>query len=140
MSKASPSNLCKVEAGVEALPCPVRDVLDHVGTKWTALILLTLLTAAARFNQLQRAVPDISKRMLTQTLRDLERDGLVLRTVFATKPPTVEYKLSMLGQSLMAPLCALVDWADEHHQAIRRARSSYDHQTSGGGAEVASLV
>ncbi|RST50414.1 transcriptional regulator [Variovorax sp. MHTC-1] len=100
--------------------------MDHVGTKWTALLLLTLYAGTQRFNQLHRAVPDISKRMLTQTLRDLERDGLVRRTVLPTKPPSVEYDLTVLGQSIMEPLRGLVDWAARHHAEIVMARRVFD--------------
>ena len=127
MSKAASGNLVDDPlAGPDLTRCPVRDVLDHIGNKWNALILLTLQQSPTRFNQLQRAVPDISKRMLTQALRDLERDGMVLRHVFATKPPTVEYRLSPMGESLMTPLGQLVGWADRHHPAIRAARRLYD--------------
>jgi len=106
--------------------CPVRGVLDHLGDKWTTLIVIALTDQPRRFNQLQRAVPDISKRMLTQTLRNLERDGLVLRRVFPTKPPSVEYSLAPLGQSLLDPLAALVSWAERAHGDIKEARSKFD--------------
>ncbi|HBK45210.1 MAG TPA: transcriptional regulator [Xanthomonadaceae bacterium] len=106
--------------------CPVRDVLDHVAAKWTTLILIALGEGPLRFGQLHRALPDISKRMLTQSLRDLERDGLLTRHVFPTKPPSVEYRLSPLGVSMLAPLGALVDWAARAHPAIQQARQAYD--------------
>ncbi|MCO6051640.1 helix-turn-helix transcriptional regulator [Mesorhizobium sp. RP14(2022)] len=106
--------------------CPVREILDQIGDKWTTLILLTLAAQPQRFSQLMRAVPDISKRMLTQTLRNLERDGMVERTVFPTKPPSVEYALSPLGRSVLVPLGALVAWADSHHAAIKAARREFD--------------
>ncbi len=80
--------------------CPVRDVLDRIGDKWSILMIMTLATRPRRFSELHRAIRDISKRMLTQTLRDLERDGLITRHVFPTKPPSVEYRLAPLGQSL----------------------------------------
>jgi len=79
-------------------PCPVRDVLDKIGDKWSMLLVMTLASGPKRFNQLHREVPDISQKMLTQTLRDLQRDGLVARQVFDTKPPSVEYRLTPLGQ------------------------------------------
>lgn len=79
-----------------------------------------------RFSVFQRAIPDISKRMLTQTLHDLERDGLITRHVFATKSPSVEYRLSGLGASGLASLTALVEWATDNHAAIREARARYD--------------
>ncbi|GLU31238.1 helix-turn-helix domain-containing protein [Trinickia caryophylli] len=107
-------------------PCPVRDVLDRVGSKWSPLLLLCLTERSQRFNALRQAVPEISKRMLTQTLRSLERDGLVTRHVFATKPPSVEYRLSPLGRSFLSPLGALIEWAGEHHTEIRVARQQFD--------------
>lgn len=112
--------------GYDCGDCPVRDVLDQIGDKWTTLVLMTLQTGPHRFNELQRSVPDISKRMLTQSLRNLERDGLVSRHVFPTKPPSVEYRLSALGESLLAPLGILVEWAERHHRQIRQARTDYD--------------
>ncbi|VXC73293.1 Transcriptional regulator [Pseudomonas sp. 8Z] len=106
--------------------CPVRDVLDHLGSKWTTLILLALTQRALRFSEVHRAVPDISKRMLTQTLRELERDGLIERCVYATKPPSVEYSMSAVGESLMVPLAKLLDWAHDTHPSIIDARQRYD--------------
>lgn len=111
------------EGGQPNEACPVRGVLDRIGDKWSVLIVLTLAGAPHRFGALRRAVPDISQRMLTQTLRDLERDGLLSRTVFPTKPPSVEYALTSLGESLLVPLQALVRWADEHHAEILAARA-----------------
>ena len=106
--------------------CPVRDVLDRIGDKWSMLILSTLARGPHRFSAVQRAIPDISKRMLTQTVRDLERDGLIARAVFPTKPPSVEYRLTSLGETLLEPLAVLVRWADRSHAAIRNARSTFD--------------
>ncbi|MBV7410219.1 helix-turn-helix domain-containing protein [Maritimibacter sp. DP1N21-5] len=106
--------------------CPVRMVLDHVAAKWTLLVLLELQAKPMRFNALGRALPDISKRMLTQTLRDLERNGIVTREVFDTKPPSVEYALTGMGRSLMGPLLGLVDWAEQHMDPIRDAQMVYD--------------
>lgn len=106
--------------------CPVRDVLDRIGDKWTTLVLMALAGGPLRFSALGRAVPDISKRMLTQTLRDLERDGFVTRHVFPTKPPSVEYRMAELGRSMLTPLAALVGWAEAHHAAIRAARGRFD--------------
>lgn len=105
--------------------CPVRDVLDHMGDKWSTLILITLGGRPHRFGELRRAVPDISQRMLTQSLRDLQRDGLISRRVFATTPPSVEYALTPLGSSLLVPLSTLIEWADHHHEAIRAARRAF---------------
>ena len=106
--------------------CPVRDVLDRIGDKWLTLVLVTLANGPHRFSAAQRAIPDISKRMLTQTLRDLERDGLIARTVFPTKPPSIEYRLTPLGETILEPLTVLVQWADRSHAAIRSARQAYD--------------
>lgn len=106
--------------------CPVRDVLDHIAAKWTTLILISLAVMPRRFSDVGRALPDISKRMLTQSLRDLERDGMITRHVFPTKPPSVEYRLSPLGQSMLEPLAGLVEWAESSHAAIRAARAQFD--------------
>lgn len=107
-------------------PCAVRDILDRIGDKWSTLIIITLAGGPCRFNALGRVIPDISKRMLAQTLRALERDGLIVREVFPTKPPGVEYRLSPLGQSLLEPLAALNAWADRHQAVIMANRHHYD--------------
>lgn len=117
--------------GVDASACPVRNVLDRIGDKWTTLLLVALAAKPCRFSQLHRNVPDISKRMLTQTLRDLQRDGLVTRHVFPTKPPRVEYRLSPLGQSALGPLAALIDWAEHSFAAIKAARAEFDAGDTG---------
>ncbi|MBN9052382.1 MAG: transcriptional regulator [Shinella sp. 65-6] len=106
--------------------CPVRDVLDSVGGKWTSLMILGLAEGPRRFSQLRRFIPDISQRMLTQTLRDLQRDGYLTRTVYPTQPPSVEYGLTPLGQSFLALLRSLVQWSTQNHAAIRAARAAYD--------------
>jgi DNA-binding HxlR family transcriptional regulator len=111
---------------VDAVHCPVRDVLDRIGDKWSILVVMTLATRPQRFSELHRAIRDISKRMLTQTLRDLERDGLLSRHVFPTKPPSVEYRLTPLGQSLLEPMASLVDWADRRYSDIHIARARFD--------------
>lgn len=117
-------------AGFDSTQCPVRDVLDRLGDKWSTLMIMTLAAGPHRFSQLQRAVPDISKRMLTQTLRDLERDGLIMRRVFPTKPPSVDYRLAPRGRSLLEPLEQLVTWADRHHAEIRQSRAQFDAATA----------
>lgn len=111
--------------------CPVRDVLDQLGDKWSTLLVITLADGPQRFSALRRAVPDISQRMLTQTLRDLERDGLITRQVYPTKPPSVDYRLSPLGRSLLEPLATLIAWAERHHADIRRARARFDDDAAG---------
>lgn len=110
----------------DANRCPVRSVLDRVGEKWATLVLLALASRHRRFNEFTRAIPDISKRMLTQTLRRLERDGLITRHVFPTKPPSVEYRLSTVGVSLLEPLAALIGWAERNQAAIERTRARFD--------------
>jgi DNA-binding HxlR family transcriptional regulator len=106
--------------------CPVRGVLDKLGDKWSMLIVLQLAGGPLRFSQLRRQVPDISQKMLTQTLRELQRDGMVAREVFPTVPPAVEYRLTPLGESLLEPFGHLVAWANRNHDTIRAARSSFD--------------
>jgi DNA-binding HxlR family transcriptional regulator len=106
--------------------CPVRDVLDRVGGKWTILTVLALAAGPSRFGEISRSMPDISKKMLTQTLRSLEREGLVARCVFPTNPPSVEYRLTSLGQSLLDPVSIFIGWAERHHAAIKEARSQFD--------------
>lgn len=106
--------------------CPVRGVLDRISDKWSMLLVMTLADAPKRFNQLRREVPDISQKMLTQTLRDLQRDGLVARQVFDTKPPAVEYRLTPLGMSIIVPLGYLIQWANENHPQIDTARVDFD--------------
>ena len=102
--------------------CPVRDVLDRVGDKWSSLLIFTLAERTHRFGELRRAIPDISQRMLTQTLRELQEDGLVTRTVLPTTPPSTEYALTDLGRSLIEPLTHLLRWAESHHSEIKQAR------------------
>ncbi|MEJ2018717.1 MAG: helix-turn-helix domain-containing protein [Maritimibacter sp.] len=97
-----------------------------MAAKWTTLIINELSDGPKRFNAIARALPDISKRMLTQSLRDLERDGLISREVFPTKPPSVEYKLTPLGASLMTPLGALIDWAQQVQPEMEAARAAYE--------------
>ena len=114
------------DVGFDSDACAVRNVLDRVGDKWTMLVLVALASRPRRFSELHRAIPDISKRMLTQTLRELERDGLAEREVFPTKPPQVRYSLSPLGLSVLTPLAGLVGWAERSYPAIREARRRFD--------------
>jgi DNA-binding HxlR family transcriptional regulator len=118
------------ERGFDGGGCPIRNVLDRIGDKWTMLVLMALAVEPRRFGVLLRVVPDISKRMLTQTLRLLERDGLVTRHVHATTPPSVEYRLSPLGRSVLVPLQALTYWADANFPAIRTARAHFDDRAT----------
>jgi DNA-binding HxlR family transcriptional regulator len=106
--------------------CPVRDVLERVGDTWSLLIVVRLGVAPVRFRELLRQVGSISQRMLTVTLRALERDGLVMRRVIDESPPGVEYSLSDLGVTLLPAIQQLADWALRNHAAIRGARSNFD--------------
>jgi DNA-binding HxlR family transcriptional regulator len=108
--------------------CPVRDILDRIADRWSLLVLVNLLDGTLRFSDLRRAVGDISQRMLAQTVRHLEEDGLVLRRVYPTVPPRVEYSLTELGHSLLRPVEALVQWADAHHDEVRAARVAFRQQ------------
>ena len=104
----------------------VRDVLDRIGDKWSLLVINLLSGRTMRFMDIRRAVPDISQRMLTVTLRHLERDGIVERTAYPTVPVTVEYCLTPLGRTLLHSVIALVGWTAEHEPEIAAARSTYD--------------
>lgn len=110
--------------------CPIRDVMDNISGKWCLLMMLELTGGPKRFSELRRNVPDISQRMLTQTLRDLQRDGYIMRTVYPTQPPSVEYRLTELGISFMRPIEALVDWAEQNHDSIRRSRAEFDQSAA----------
>lgn len=105
--------------------CPIRDVLDRLGDRWTVLVLKALEDGTLRFSEIKAAIEDVSQRMLAQTLRRLEQDGLVSRRVFPTIPPRVDYTLTDLGQSLLVPLREMVRWAVDNHDAVRAARAAY---------------
>ncbi len=106
--------------------CPVREVLDRVGDKWSVYVIYLLGDGTRRFSELKRSIDGISQRMLTVTLRGLERDGLVTRTIYPEVPPRVEYTLTALGETLLGTVCSLVDWAEEHRGDIDDARERYD--------------
>ena len=106
--------------------CPIRGVLDKLGDKWSMLLILELAGGELRFSELKRRIPDISQKMLTQTLRLLQRDGLLERQVFPTVPPSVSYRLTPLGVSLLEPFGALVAWADRNHPTIKAARAEFE--------------
>jgi DNA-binding HxlR family transcriptional regulator len=108
--------------------CPVRDVIDVISGRWSSLLMTALAEQPYRFGELRRLVPDISQRMLTQTLHELQRDGYVHREVFPTKPPGVEYSLTDLGASMFKALHVLLQWAEENHDAVRSARGSFDSE------------
>jgi DNA-binding HxlR family transcriptional regulator len=109
----------------------VREVLNRVGDKWSVFIVTSLGDTPRRFNELRRMIQGISQRMLTLTLRGLERDGLVSRTIFPTIPPRVEYALTPLGRTLLTPLQALAEWAGEHRFEIQEARNAFDTKAQG---------
>jgi DNA-binding HxlR family transcriptional regulator len=110
----------------------VREVLNRVGDKWSVLIVGLLADGPKRFSELRRAIEGISQRMLTLTLRGLERDGLLTRTVYPTIPPRVEYELTELGRTLRKPIQAIAKWAQENRERIQLARNKYDAGTSAG--------
>jgi DNA-binding HxlR family transcriptional regulator len=116
------------EPGVYSGPCPARELLERIANKWTALIVGTLTEAGTpvRFSELRRSIGGISQKMLTQTLRDLERDGLVTRTVFPVIPPRVEYALTPLGLTLEEPMRALSAWTESHMHQVRESQRHFD--------------
>lgn len=106
--------------------CPIRTVLAQIGDKWSLLVILLLRSGGYRFSAIARSMPDISQRMLTHTLRKLERDGLISRTVTPTTPPRVDYAITDLGRSLFEPITAMAEWAITHQQQIIQARRAFD--------------
>ena len=104
----------------------LAQIIDRIGDKWTVMVVGHLSGGTMRFNQLMRAIPGISHRMLTLTLRALERDGLVARTAYPTVPPRVDYELTELGRSLTEPLSHLADWASARRDRIEAAQRRYD--------------
>jgi DNA-binding HxlR family transcriptional regulator len=104
----------------------ISALLQRIGDKWSLLVVQTLGQGSKRFNELRREIPSVSQRMLTLTLRNLERDGLVNRTVTPTIPPRVDYELTELGHSLQKPICGLVTWAMDHADAIHEAQARFD--------------
>ena len=111
---------------VNAHACPVREVLDRVAGKWSVQILVAAAQGPVRFTELERGIEGISRRMLTLTLRQLERDGLVSRTVHPTVPPKVEYALTPAAEELYESLLRLTDWAERHRVYIAESRAAYD--------------
>jgi len=107
--------------------CPaVREILNRVGDKWSVLVIVLLADGPKRFSELRRAIEGISQRMLTLTLRGLERDGLVTRTLYPTIPPRVDYELTRLGRTLLGPVQTLAAWAVKHRVEIQEARARQD--------------
>jgi DNA-binding HxlR family transcriptional regulator len=105
---------------------PIREILDRVGDKWSLYIIASLHGGPLRFNEIKREVDGISQRMLTLTLRSLERDGLLTRLVHATRPLRVDYELTTMGHSLRAPIVGLITWAIDNRGRMEKARTSYD--------------
>ncbi|MBN9380452.1 MAG: helix-turn-helix transcriptional regulator [Chitinophagaceae bacterium] len=110
--------------------CPIRNVLDRFGDKWSILIIIILgEVGKMRFNELHKTIGDVSQKMLTTTLRTLEADGLISRKVFPEIPPRVEYELTEIGKSLVPHIAGLSAWADEHMPAIKRSRKKFEKVT-----------
>lgn len=132
-TKAAPGNLrtklerAKAKYGAYT-NCPVREVIDVISGRWSSLLMTALAEQPYRFGELRRLVPDISQRMLTQTLQELQRDGYVHREVFPTKPPGVEYSLTDLGRSMFEALHVLLKWAEDNHRAVIAARDGFDSE------------
>ncbi|MFG2867293.1 winged helix-turn-helix transcriptional regulator [Streptomyces sp. NPDC048338] len=106
--------------------CPARQLLDRIADKWVSLVVNALADGPRRYSHLQRTLASVSQKMLTQTLRHLERDGLVSRTVIPAVPVRVEYELTPLGRSLLPVMCAIKGWAEEHMDEVLAARASHD--------------
>jgi DNA-binding HxlR family transcriptional regulator len=116
---------------LDPLTCrAVQSILSRVGDKWTVLVVAMLHGGPARFNELRRSIDGISQRMLTLTLRSLERDGLVSRTVYPTSPPRVDYALTGTGRTLTTPMIALAEWAVSQRDAIEEARERFDRRNA----------
>ncbi len=124
-----PSNSCCTEEAFQwdaREDCDVRQILDRIGDKWSLLVIALLDSRTLRFTELKRTIDGISQRMLTVTLRQLERDGLVRRTVYPVVPPRVDYELTPLGVTLHDTIQALVTWTEKHQREIATARADYD--------------
>lgn len=118
---------CTLAPNVLSAQCPTRQALDLIADKWTTLLIYLLSKGKQRYGDLHRQVGGISQKMLTQTLRKLERDGLVTRHVYPEVPPRTEYELTRLGHTLIGPLGALCEWAGSHLSELEQARKRYDH-------------
>lgn len=127
MSKYTNSCLIRGDGGRA-----IRGILDRIANKWTLLVVATLDGERLRFTELQQRIPGISQRMLTRTVRILERDGLVSRTTYAEVPPRVEYELTAMGRTLIGPAVALAEWAVDNNPGIELSQDSYDSRTAEG--------
>ncbi|GGQ87600.1 winged helix-turn-helix transcriptional regulator [Couchioplanes azureus] len=130
----SQRNICVSDQVVHAKACTVREVLDRVGGKWSIGVIIEASQAPVRFTELERRITGISRRMLTLTLRNLERDGLLTRTVYPTVPPKVEYTATDMARELYDSLVTLTEWADRHREAIAASREAYDRGRTTAGA------
>jgi len=130
--------MSKPQYNVYAEKCPTRQALDRIADKWTALIVGLLGQRTHRFGELRRGIEGISHKVLSQNLQSLERDGLVLRKPIPTVPPTVEYSLTVLGETLVEPLGAIRDWAERHIEQVEASRDAYVRGTSTDTASVTS--
>ena len=110
--------------------CPSRQVLDALSDKWVTLVLTALAGSPRRYSELSRTIAGVSQKMLTQTLRMLERDGLISRTITASVPVRVDYQLTPLGRTLLPVVRAIKDWSETHISEVHAARVAYDHATS----------
>jgi DNA-binding HxlR family transcriptional regulator len=128
MTAAQRRAAAKAEYDAFLAACPSRQLLDRLSDKWVTLVLVGLEAGPRRYSELSRTIAGVSQKMLTQTLRTLERDGLLTRTVTATVPVTVTYELTPLGQSLQQLMSQLKDWAELHMDQVLTARDSYDAQ------------
>jgi len=118
----------QVDAQIYDRNCPSRQVLDRIGDTWSVLVVVSLAHGPRRYTELAKRIDGVSPKMLTQTLRALERDGLISRTVQAVVPPRVDYALTKLGESLLDLVGALESWAQTHMDDVLAARSEYDNQ------------
>ncbi len=126
-----------IKFNVQNARCPARSVLAKIADKWAVLVLEVLLERTTRFNEIRRRVQGVSQKMLTQTLRDLERGGLVSREIFAEVPPRVEYSLTPLGRSLVAVLETVTDWAEANTQQVLDAQKKFDQRKAATASRIA---
>lgn len=126
--RVEPAQANRVE---QTQACELRDLLDRLADKWSLLVLELLSDGQRRFSQLRREIDEISQRMLTTTLRRLERDGLVLRTVHAVVPPQVDYEITPLGTTLLAAVEPLLTWSRDHRSEVDGSRTSFDGRNAG---------
>lgn len=128
MARAKTDTASDRTAEIVEQACPVREVLDRVAGKWSILVIVAAANGPVRFTDLERSIEGISRRMLTLTLRNLERDGLLKRKVYAVVPPRVEYQLTDIAWELYQSLLSLTDWAQRHRATITAARAAYDNR------------